>query len=142
MPHGRSFAILSSVTQGEKLLAARSKTSLNSTQFLARKTWDKPPAITILAGGADFFKKQVIERFIRELSADGAPDVNRLQGPPNDKRVSELPLAPVLDSLRSMSFLASTQVVIIDGADAFLRAYRDELGACLDTGFPGGHLVL
>ena len=42
-------------------MAARSKTSLNSTQFLARKTWDKPPAITILAGGADFFKKQLIE---------------------------------------------------------------------------------
>ena len=41
-------------------MAARSKTSLNSTQFLARKAWDKPPAITILAGGADFFKKQVI----------------------------------------------------------------------------------
>ena len=123
-------------------MAARSKTTLNSTQFLARKQWDKPPAITILAGAADFFKKQLIERFIRELSADGAPDVNRLQGPPNDKRINELPLAPVLDSLRSMSFLASTQVVIIDGADAFLRAHRDELEACLETGFPGGHLIL
>jgi len=123
-------------------LAARSKTSLNSTQFLARKKWDKPPAITILAGEADFFKKQLIERFISELSKDEAPDVNRLQGPPGDRRVNELPLATVLDSLRSMSFLASTQVIIIDGADAFLRAHRDELGACLETGFPGGHLVL
>ena len=51
-------------------MAARSKTSLNSTQFLARKTWDKPPAIIILAGEADYFKKQVIERLIGELSTD------------------------------------------------------------------------
>ena len=123
-------------------MAAKSKTALNSTQFLARKKWDTPPAITILAGEADFFKRQLLERFISELSKDGAPDVNRLQGPPNDKRIKELPLATVLDSLRSMSFLASTQVIIIEGADAFVRAHRDELGGCLDSGFAGGHLVL
>ena len=123
-------------------MAGRSKSTLNSTQFLARKSWDTPPGITILAGGADFFKKQLIERFIKELSKDSPPDVNRLQGPPNDKRLRELPLADVLDSLRSMSFLASTQVIIIEGADAFLRAHRDELADCLDSGFAGGHLVL
>ncbi len=123
-------------------MAAKSKNSLNSTQFLARKKWGTPPAITILSGEADFFKRQLIERFISELSQDGAPDVNRLQGPPNDKRVKELPLATVLDSLRSMSFLAATQVIVIEGADAFVRAHRDELGGCLETGFPGGHLVL
>ena len=41
-----------------------------------------------------------------------------------------------------MSFLAATQVIVIEGADAFVRAHRDELGGCLETGFPGGHLVL
>ena len=123
-------------------MAARSKTTLNSTQFLARKKWDTPPGITILAGAADFFKKQLIERFIDELSTDDAPDVNRLQGPPNDKRINELPLAGVLDSLRSMSFIASNQVIVIEGADPFLRAHSNELAACLDSGFPGGHLVL
>ncbi len=115
---------------------------LRPDDLLGRTSWDDIPAITVLAGDAELFKRQIIERFVRELFGDSPREVNTLQGPPNDKSLGDLPLANVLDNLRTLSFLSPRRLVTIHGADAFLRAHSKALAPHLESGFAGGHLIL
>ena len=51
-------------------------------------------------------------------------------------------IADVLDELRTLPFLAPKRVVLIKGAESFIKANADQLGAYLDDPSPSGILIL
>ena len=122
--------------------ASNSAAAASSRALLNRKSWPQLPAICVLVGNAGFFKTEIIRRFVRELSATEKPEIKRFPGPASDRQLSELPLSTVLDELRTLSFLSSRRLVIVEGADAFVDAYREVLEPYVADGFSGGHLIL
>jgi DNA polymerase III delta subunit len=120
---------------------ATEKTTLTVNALMARAKWGKVPAAIVLAGPADFLKKRFLDRLASELSAKGAPEITRFQGPPGEKQIADLPLAAVLDELRTPSFFSPERLVILERADAFLAAHGDALVPFLDAGFGGGRLA-
>lgn len=110
--------------------------------IMSRASWSPLPAVTALVGTADFLKGRIVDRFIRELFGEGAPEVRRYQGPANDRQLGELPLATVLDELRTPSFFSPHRLVVIDPANAFVAAYAEDLLPFVEAGFAGGHLIL
>ena len=100
------------------------------------------PPIALLCGNADFYKKEILRRFVKELTSQGTPEVQRFEGPPSERQIDELPLSTVLDELRTPSFFAARKLVVVEGANNFLKAHRDVLESYVERGFPVGHLVL
>jgi DNA polymerase III delta subunit len=122
-------------------MAKERSSELTAAVLMGRKDWRPLPAIAALHGEADFLKREVLERFIRELSSGGVePWVRRYAA--NEKEGKGPSLAEVLDDLRTPSFLSPVRLVIVQGADAFLAAHREALEPCLAADFAGGHLVL
>jgi DNA polymerase III delta subunit len=119
----------------------REKSGLTYASLTARAKWGKIPAVIVLAGPADFLKMRLLDRIVSELSASGRPEITRFQGPPNDKQIADLPLASVLDELRTPSFFSPERLVILERADAFLSAHGDAIVPFLESGFGGGRLV-
>ena len=120
----------------------RKDTSLAPQGLLKRKTWSQIPCVIVLFGEADFYKRQLIERIQQELFGEGPTQIESFTGPANDRSLGELPLARVLDELRTPSFFAPRRLVIIHRADAFLSAYNKDIAPFLESGFGGGWLVL
>jgi len=121
---------------------APKKTALTAKTLLARKKWTPLPAVVALTGNAKFFASLVLERFISEVFADAQPDVRRFQGPTAEREAESLPLATILDELRTPSFFSAARVVVITSANVFLTTHGKDLEPHLEAGFSGGHLVL
>ena len=114
---------------------------LTHAALMARSRWSPLPAVCVLHGEADFFKREIQDRFARELGAGGdEPSVHRYTAA--DRDAGRPALAEVLDELRTPSFLASARLVVIESADQFLAAHREALEPFVSQGFPGGHLIL
>jgi hypothetical protein len=75
--------------------------------LMARSSWRPLPSAAFLTGTADFLKGQFVKKFTRELFGESEPEVHRFQGPANDRQLADLPLAVVLDELRTASLFAS-----------------------------------
>ncbi len=121
---------------------AKEKTApLTCQALMERARWKPLPAVAALIGDADFFKREIEERFISELSDGGEkPWVRRLSGA--DKDAAGLPLAEVLDDLRTPSLFESAKLIVIQSADPFLARNAAAIEPYISTGFSGGHLLL
>ena len=109
---------------------------------MGQTTWAKLPAFCVLSGGAGFMKELLVRRFSAELFGDAEPEILRYDGPANDQQLGSLPLAQVLDELRTPSFFSPSRIVRIDNAATFLAAHAEILLPFVDQGFAGGHLIL
>lgn len=116
-------------------------TALTFQSIMARKKWDPLPAFVVLGGNADFMKELFIQRFGQTVFGEEEPLVQRFDGPTNESQLSSLPLAQVLDELRTLSFFSSQRLVVLREADTFLTAHSEPLLSFVNSGFSGGHLV-
>lgn len=107
--------------------------------LMREKSWAPLPAFVALTPDADFFQEAVIRRFNGELFSD--PDSRSITRIDGSKNADGL-LARVLDELRTLSILSPQRLVIIDHADAFVSAHRDDLEPHVEPGFSDGHLIL
>jgi DNA polymerase III delta subunit len=123
-------------------VSRKASTAISAQELIARDDWPALPSIAVLAGNAKLFKDQILARFINELFGDLPREIRRFQGPASDNKENELPLHVILDELRTPSFLSPCRLVVIERADAFLRIHKDNLLPFVESGFPGGHLVL
>jgi DNA polymerase III delta subunit len=124
---------------------ARAKPAFPSFHdFVQRKDWTSVPAFVILTGDAGFFRKQIERRCLAGIFGDAkTPTVQRhILGKSAANKNLDALLTSVLDELRTLSILSSSRVVVIDGADPFVDAYRDDLEPFVSAGFSGGHLIL
>src|SRR2546422_708792 len=108
---------------------------------MARKSWKPLPPITVLTGSADFFKDCIVKRFVHELFEGSKPEIRRFQGPMNERLLGELPLATVLDELRTPSFFSPYRLVILQHGNAFLGEHGQDFLPFLETGFSGGYFI-
>jgi DNA polymerase III delta subunit len=108
---------------------------------MARSRWKPLPPAAILSGPADFLKGRFVKRFARELFGEGEPEVRRFQGPASDRQAGDLPLAVVLDELRTPSLFSPHRIIIVERAGPFLAAHGEDLIPFLESGFSGGHLI-
>ncbi len=114
---------------------------LTCSALMARRSWKPLPAICALHGDAEFFKREIQERFARELFAGGdEPWIRRYRAA--EMAPGKPTLAEVLDDLCTPSFLSSNRLVVVEAADQFLAAHREALEPFLEDGFSGGHLIL
>jgi len=109
---------------------------------MARKEWKPLPAVTALTGAAEFFKTAIVERFTKELFGGSPTEIRRFQGPANERDEASLPLAVVLDELRTPSFFSPHRLVILEQANAFIALHAEYLVRHLKGGFGGGYLIL
>jgi DNA polymerase III subunit delta len=109
--------------------------------LMMRSSWKPLPSAAFLTGTADFLKGQFIKRFTRELFGEAEAEIHRFQGPANDRQLTDLPLAVVLDELRTPSLFSPHRIVIVDRAGPFLAAHGEDLIPFLEAGFAGGHLL-
>ncbi len=114
---------------------------LTPASLLARSRWTPLPSVCVLYGDADFFKREVEERFARELAA-ACGEISFRRYTPADREAGRPSLAEVLDELRTPSFLAQGRLIAIEAADPFLAAHREALEPFVGQGFSGGHLIL
>jgi len=125
---------------------ARAKSGIPTFhQFIQRKSWTPVPAFVVLAGDARFFRKEVERRALAAIFGDEkTPEVHRYHLGKNSGASKNLDsmLATVLDELRTLSILSPNRAVVIDGADSFVDAFRDDLEPFVQEGFSGGHLIL
>ncbi len=128
-------------TKPDKRSSAREK-GLTYRALMARKSWSPFPPATVLVGTADFFKSLVLKRFTKELFGDGPQEVRRFQGPSGERGSEELPLATVLDELRTPSFFSPYRLVVVERANTFIAANGESFIPFLQGGFSGGHLVV
>lgn len=115
---------------------------MTAQALLGRKTWPEMPPIAVFDGGSEYFKAKLTQRLVRELFPQGLPEVRRFQGPRAETDAGELPLRAVLDELRTPSFFAPRRLVVVESADAFVAAHRDDLAPFAKSGFSVGHLLL
>ena len=59
-----------------------------------------------------------------------------------EPKAEEARIADVLDELRTLPFLTPKRVVLIKGAESFIKANADQLGTYLDDPSPSGILIL
>ncbi len=109
--------------------------------IMARGAWSDLPAVVALPGEARFMKELFVKRFVRTLFGESEPVIERFQGPPNKTQLEMLPLARVLDELRTPNFFSPHRVVLLEGADVFLAEYGDDLLPFIEDGFSGGYLI-
>ena len=109
---------------------------------MARKSWRPLPAITLLAGDADFFKRLIFKRFTEELFGDAKPEISSFQATPGERQAQEPPLAKILDELRTPSFFSAHRIVTLEHGNAFLTAHGETLTPFLEKGFAGGHFIV
>jgi DNA polymerase III delta subunit len=112
---------------------------LSFDDLAGRARWPELPAVIALAGESRFLRKYIEHRVVRELFGDQpVPALQRFDAPQEGDDL----LARVLDELRTVSILSAERLVIVEAADDFLAACRDDLEPFLERGFAGGHLVL
>jgi len=109
--------------------------------MMRKKEWKPLPSVTLVSGSAAFLKELFVKRFEEEVFGDAEPVVERFRGPPNDTQVGTLPLAKVLDELRTPSFFSPYRIVVIENASTFLFAHGDSLAPFVENGFAGGYLI-
>ena len=114
---------------------------LTFRDVMARESWRDLPPIVVLSGDAHFMKELFIRRFVKTVFGASDPVLQRFQGPPQKLQLELLPLATVLDELRTPSFFSPYRVVVLDGADAFVAAHGESLLPFFDRGFSGGYLI-
>jgi len=109
---------------------------------MARKSWRPLPAITLLTGEAEFFKKLILKRFTEDLFEKASPEIRGFQATPGDRQAQEPTLAEVLDELRTPSFFSTHRIVTLEHGNAFLAAHGETLIPFLESGFAGGHFIV
>jgi len=116
------------------------KSELTHAVLMGRQSWSPLPAVCVLHGNAPFFRREIQERFARELASRGGdePWIRRYRAA--DKEAPTL--ASVLDDLCTPSFLASNRLVVVEAADQFLSDHKKALAPFVEEGFAGGHLIL
>jgi len=113
---------------------------LTPAALMARKSWSPLPAFCVLAGDAEFFKREILARFTKELFGKEEPWVRRFRA--TEREPGQPSLAEVLDDLRTPSFISNSRLVVIDAAEQFITANREALEPFVPAGFSGGHLIL
>lgn len=112
---------------------------LGFTELIRRRAWAPLPEFIVLAGESRFLRKHIERRLVKELFGDHPmPALQRFDA----SQAGDDLLSNVLDELRTVSILSAARLVIVDPADAFVSAHRDDLQPFVDSGFFGGHLVL
>ena len=89
-------------------------------------------------GDDAYLRRESIEAIIRGASAgsgDDPPDVTRFAG-------DSASLADVLDELRTVPFFGGGRLVVVDEADTFVTAHREELEAYAEHPSPTSVLIL
>jgi DNA polymerase-3 subunit delta len=109
---------------------------------MARKSWNPLPAITLLTGEAEFFKKLILKRFSVDLFGTANPEIRTFQATPGDRQGQGPTLAEVLDELRTPSFFSANRIVTLEHGGAFLTAHGETLIPFLEGGFAGGHFIV
>lgn len=96
-----------------------------------------PAAIYAIFGPEAFLKRQALSRITDQVlgQADRALSLSEYEGPAAE-------LAPVMDDLRTLPFLAERRLVIIREADPFITRFRTELEDYADRPSATGVLVL
>ncbi len=101
---------------------------MHATQFLSKKTTDRPAAVVIVYGEEVHLKQQCIAKIASLWLGDGpdaAVGLVRLDGKETD-------LKAVKGELQTVGMFSSSRLVIIDEADDFITKYREGLEAyCL-----------
>lgn len=110
---------------------------MDSLAFLERAARGKPQPVYVVSGDEDFLKRRVLKA-LRALVFGPEGDTFGLSSYDGDKAV----LATVLDELRTLPFLASRRLVIVDAADPFVTRHRESLEQYVATPAEHGTLVL
>ncbi len=92
-----------------------------------------PPPVVALLGDDSFLQLQ----FLAEVLRQAGPDAARV-----DFDGERAELAAVLDEVRSFAMFGGHKVVVVGGAEAFVKRYRDPLVDYVGGAGPGATLVL
>ena len=106
----------------------RLATPMHATQYLSRKSNDRPPAVVVLFGEEAHLKHQCIVR-LTELVLGPGPDAAvglvKFAG-------KETELKSVKSELQTVGMFVSSRLVVVEDADDFVTKYREGLEAyCL-----------
>jgi DNA polymerase-3 subunit delta len=110
---------------------------MHAFEFLRTSAKTEPRPIYAVSGDDAYLRDESLKRIVRRVLGDDADDfaVSRFAG-------DQASLSDVFDELRTLPFLAKCRVVIVDGADPFVTAYRKELEAYTERPASSGVLVL
>ncbi len=125
----------------DKKVLPRDK-AISFKALMEGKTLKPLPAVTVIAGNADFLKGCVVQRLTKELFEGRAEEVSRFQAPAKERGGEDLSAATVLDELQTPSFFNTHRLVVVERAETFLSAHGESLLPYLEKGFSGGHLLL
>lgn len=109
---------------------------MDGLTFLERIAKAKPQPVYVLHGEEAFLKRQVLAALRQRLFGGGDDLGTSIY--PGDKTS----FAAVQDELRTLPFLASCRLVVVDAADSFVTSHRAALERYLSEPAPHGLLVL
>ena len=109
---------------------------MNALEFLRRPRQDGPKPIYAVFGEDAYLRREALSAIARAAFGEGEEiEVDRF---PGDKT----PLADVLDELRTLPFLASRRVALVEEADGFVSKHRKELEDYAERPSSTGTLIL
>jgi DNA polymerase III subunit delta len=110
---------------------------LNATELIKKPEVARDCPLIAMHGEEEYFRRRSLQLIMGAVYDGSDPGLgfSRFDG-------TKATLAEVLDELRTLPFLASRRVVVIDDADAFVTANRKELESYSDRPSPTGLLIL
>ena len=110
---------------------------IKATDYLKNPGPSGKPSVVAVVGEVAFLRSEVVDTIVRK-SVDDDPEglaVARFDG-------DSTKLADVLDELRTLSFLASLRIAVVESADPFVTTYRKQLEAYAEHPSANGVLIL
>ncbi|MDX2036861.1 MAG: DNA polymerase III subunit delta [Isosphaeraceae bacterium] len=110
---------------------------MHALEFLKHSDKARDRPITAIHGDDEFLRRETQTRVIRELLGPDPDEmaISRFAGDSSS-------LADVLDELRTLPFLSSRRVVIVEDAEKFVSAHRKELEVKAERPAGTGFLIL
>jgi DNA polymerase-3 subunit delta len=110
---------------------------MHALEYLKKPDSAEEVAVCVICGEEPFLRAEVLKSLIRRcLGGDGdASAVTRFSG-------ESASLADVLDELRTVPLFERMRIVLVDGADPFVTAHRQELEVYVERPARSGMLVL
>jgi len=101
---------------------------MHATQYLSKKTLDRPPGVVVLYGEETHLKQQCLARLTEAVlgaGPDAAVGLVKFAG-------KETELKTVKAELQTVGMFVSSRLVVVEDADDFVTKYRELLEAyCL-----------
>ena len=110
---------------------------MHALEYLRKPDGVAAPAVCVVVGEEPFLRAEVLRQLIRAClgGSSDASAATRFAG-------ESATLADVLDELRMVPLFEKKRVVLVDGADPFVSAHRQELEAYVERPAASGVLVL